>query len=233
MVAVVKSGDGSVFRNAILRALPIDVVEALLPHLDLVGIERQQILNAAGVVPEQVYFPEGGILSFVIPMPSSGQVEFGLLGRDGLSSLSAAWSDRASPVDVVVQVGDVMAYTIDAKILRRVHRDSEAFRLQFLEALYGFAGQMAYTAISNARHTLPQRLARWLLLCHDRLDGDEIPLTHDFMAMMLGSQRTSVTTTLHVLEGEGAIYSRRGTVEVRRRRRLEECAGEAYVSVRR
>ena len=88
--------------------------------------------------------------------------------------------------------------------------------------------QTSATAFANANHTLEMRLARWLLMCHDRVDGDEIEITHEFMAMMLGVRRAGVTTTLHVLEGNGLIRSTRRMVAVRDRAKLEELADDAY-----
>jgi hypothetical protein len=88
--------------------------------------------------------------------------------------------------------------------------------------------QSAACAVGNAHHQIEARLARWLLMCHDRVEGDEIHLTHEFMAMMIASQRSGVTITLHVLEGIGAIRSKRGRVIVRDRAKLEDLAGDAY-----
>lgn len=224
-----RPGTRSRIRNHILRSLSDRTFERLFCELELVELESRQILSPSGTHPEYAYFPEGGLVSFTLKLPVSGQVEFGIVGREGVSSFTAMWEGRTSPVRTIVQVGGSPGYRIRSERLRAVLDGHPDLQTAIYHFMYNFMGQMALTAVSNARHTLAERLSRWLLLCDDRLDGREIRLTHEFMAMMLGAQRTSVTTTLHVLEGEGAIRSRRGVVVVLDRTRLEQCAGEAYL----
>ena len=97
-----------------------------------------------------------------------------------------------------------------------------------LRIAYTLAMKASYTALSNAVHSIDWRLARWLLMCHDRADGDEIPLTHEFMGMMIAAQRSGVTVTLHILEGAGMIRSKRGRVVILDRAKLRDLAGEGY-----
>ncbi len=215
-------------RNQLLSALTDAEFEALLPDLEKVDLATKQTLSEAGEHPAFAYFPEGGILSFTLELPASGLVEFGIVGRDGISSFSAIRAGRVSPVRTIVQVGGHGAYRIRSERLRAAIARCPALSLGIQDFLYNFMGQMALTAVSNARHSLAERLSRWLLMCNDRLDGNEVPLTHEFMAMMLGAQRTSVTSSLHILEGDGAIRSRRGVVRILDRARLEAIAGEAY-----
>lgn len=221
-------GSTPIRRNHLLAALADSEFEAIRPDLQKVDLVAKQVLSEAGEHPAYAYFPEGGVLSFTLDLPGSGLVEFGIVGRDGLSSFSATRAGRVSPVRTVVQIGSHEAYRIPSERLRAAIAASPSLSMQVQDFLYNFMGQMAFTAVSNARHSLVERLSRWLLMCNDRLDDDEVPLTHEFMAMMLGAQRTSVTSSLHILEGEGAIRSRRGVVRILDRRRLERIAGEAY-----
>lgn len=97
-----------------------------------------------------------------------------------------------------------------------------------IRSIEGFAVQLAYTAVSNAIHEVTERLARWLLMCHDRVPGNEITLTHEFLSMMLGVRRPSITTSLHILEGNGYIRAERANITIRNRAALEEFAQDAY-----
>lgn len=223
------SNDGQpVFRNSLLAALGETQLAALRPRLEKVELQTKQVVNEAGEHPTYAYFPEGGVLSFTLNLPVSGLVEFGILGREGISSFSVLHPGRRSPVQTIVQIGGYEAHRIRSGELREALVEIPDLSVQIQTFLYNFMGQMAFTAVSNVRHSLVARLARWLLMCNDRLDTDDVHLTHEFMAMMLGAQRTSVTTSLHVLEGERAIRSRRGVVRITDRRKLEEIAGEAY-----
>lgn len=221
--------DGGPVRNHILAQLSPGTFERLAGEMELVELRARQVLSPAGQHPEFAYFPEGGVVSFTLRLPVSGEVEFGIVGREGMSSFTATWEGRLSPVSTIVQIGGAAAHRIRSRTLRSILSDHPDLQNAIHSFLYMFMGQMALTAVSNARHTLAERLSRWLLLCDDRLDDGEIRLTHEFMAVMLGAQRTSVTSTLHILEGEGAIRSRRGVVVVVDRARLERCAGEAYL----
>ena len=219
-------------RNSILSQLGDRDLRELASDLDLVGLDSKQVLSGVHAIPEHVYFLEGGIVSFTLELPTSGLVEFGVIGREGLSSYTALREGRLQPVASTVQVGGCDAYRIPAERLRHWVRRMPDLYDAIHDALYQLMGQLALTAASNARHGLPARMSRWLLLCDDRLDGDAIPLTHEFLARVLGAQRTSVTSTLHVLEGEGAIRSRRGLVRIIDRERLKRFAGEAYLERR-
>lgn len=214
--------------NLVLKALPPEDLGILQPHLEQVYLSRRQILMRAGEYNEYVYFPGNGIISFVMTMPQGARVEFGLVGRDNLTCMSSILGLPAPDVDVVVQIEDTAAQRIRTTVLQAAMEESARLRARFMQCVYSFMLQLAQTAVSNSRHRLDARLARWLLMCHDRIDGDEIAITHDFLAMMLAVQRTSVTSTLHILEGEGLIRSTRGRVRILHRQGLENQAGEAY-----
>jgi len=107
-------------------------------------------------------------------------------------------------------------------------RENQNFSTIMIRLIEAFAVQLAYTAVSNAAHDVNERLARWILMCHDRVSGDELHLTHEFISLMLSVRRPSVTTSLHVLEGNGFIRAERGLITVRKRAALEDFARDAY-----
>ena len=176
----------------------------------------------------QIYFLEGGIASIVSIRPDSGRTEIGIFGREGISGSPALLGVDRTPYETFVQVDGSSALRIDIEPLIGAMRESPTLNASLLAYAQITLIQAAACAVGNAHHLLEARLARWLLMCHDRVDGDEIALTHQFMAMMIASQRSGVTVTLHVLEGIGAIRSKRGRVIVLDREKLEELAGDAY-----
>ena len=127
-----------------------------------------------------------------------------------------------------MQVDSTTSLRIASERLLDACAQSDAIESVLLRYVQTLKVQSALTAASNAHYELPQRLARWLLMCHDRLDGEQIELTHEFMAMMLAVRRSGVTVTLHTLEGTGAIRASRGLVTIRDRDRLHEIAGPSY-----
>ncbi len=128
----------------------------------------------------------------------------------------------------MIQVGSPGSVSIASERLLEACDKSKALQRLLLCFVHTQWIQSAMTAAANAHYALPERLARWLLMCHDRVEGDQIELTHDFMSMMLAVRRSGVTVTLHTLEGTGAIRSKRGLVTVTNRERLEEIAGDSY-----
>jgi hypothetical protein len=128
----------------------------------------------------------------------------------------------------MVQVGNPTAYSIASNRLLEACEASTSLRRLLTRYVQSLNVQAALTAASNAQHALPQRLARWLLMCHNRSDGDRIEITHEFLSTMLAVRRSGVTVTLHTLEGTGAVRSVRGVITVTNRERLEEIAGDAY-----
>lgn len=214
--------------NLLIGAMSQDDLALLQPSLKRVGLEREQVLNGAGQPIEQVYFPEGGIASVVSLRPESGRTEIGIFGREGMSGTPVLLGVDRSPYETFIQVGHSSALRIDTDRLRAAMAQSPSLSTLLLSYAHVSYIQAAACAVGNAHHRLEARLARWLLMCHDRVDGDEIQITHEFMAMMIASQRSGVTVTLHVLEGIGSIRSKRGRVIILDRDKLEELAGDAY-----
>ncbi len=214
--------------NLLLRALSGPDYDLLQQHLTRIDLTLRQRLFEPNEPIETVYFPEGGVCSIVAEQEGGDQVEVGLYGREGMSGAAVIMGAGQSPHASMVQVDHAGAITIPAEQLLLACDRSGSLLQLLLRYAQSLSVQAALTAASNAHYALPERLARWLLMCHDRVEGDQIGLTHEFMSMMLAVRRSGVTVTLHMLEGTGAIRSSRGVVTVLNRERLEEIAGESY-----
>jgi CRP-like cAMP-binding protein len=214
--------------NLLLRAMTPSDRALLQPHLTCVDIAREQVLVAQDQPIEYAYFLNGGIASVVSTSSGCEATEVGIFGRDGLSGIDLLLGSDRSPNDTFIQVDGTSAFRIGVDDLRRTVSQSRPLQTLLLRYAQTFMVQLADCAVSNARNHLEARLARWLLMCHDRTDGDEVLLTHSFMSLMIASQRTGVTLALHILEGEGVIRSQRGRVTILDREKLVGAAGMIY-----
>jgi CRP-like cAMP-binding protein len=214
--------------NILLRALSEADYALLEPHFRHATLKVKEPLYERNQPIEQVYFPEGGVGSIVSEQEGGERVEVGMYGREGMSGASVVLGAGQSPHASMVQVGNLPALVIASERLLDACAESNALQRLLLRYVQSLNVQAALTAASNAHYALPERLARWLLMCHDRADGDQMELTHEFLSVMLAVRRSGVTVTLHTLESTGAIRSSRGMVTVRDRARLEEIAGDSY-----
>jgi CRP-like cAMP-binding protein len=201
---------------------------ALATDMKRVAFGRDLVLAMPDEAPEHIYFPESGVASIVLDLPETGPTEVGLFGREGMSSTHILLGADTSSNKTFVQIAGASAIRIGAEALQAAVAKSQTLQILLLRYTQTMMIQIAHGAVANAHHRMEARLARWLLMCHDRVEGDELHLTHDFMAMMIAVQRTGVTITLHILEGGGSIRSKRGKVVILDRERLEELAGDAY-----
>lgn len=222
------SSESAYTTNLLLSAMSAEDLALLKPWLTRVEIQSEQVLGEAHQLIQHVFFLETGIASIVSVRPDSGRTEVGIFGLEGMSGSTLVMGVDRSPHETFMQVDGTTALRIDAVRLREAMDQSRSLTKLLLAYVHVLMVQTAACAVGNAHHRLEARLARWLLMCHDRVEGDEILLTHDFMAMMIGSQRSGVTVTLHVLEGMGAIRSRRGRVIILDREKLEDLAGDAF-----
>jgi CRP-like cAMP-binding protein len=220
--------DRSYSRNMLLGALSAEDLALLKPHFTRHDIAREDVLVTAGAPIEHVYFLEAGVASTVAAIGSSRPTEVGIFGRDGVSATCLLLGSDRSPHQTFIQVGDGTALRIDAAPYLAAIRASETLRTTLLRYVQAMLVQAAHSTATNAHHRIESRLARWLLMCHDRVDGDEIAITHEFIGMMIAAERSGVTVSLHILEGAGMIHSRRGRVIIRDRDKLEELAGDSY-----
>jgi len=214
--------------NLLLGAMHPEDLALLSPNLEKVTLARRQVLAVPGQPIEHVYFLEDGVASVVAASGDSTMTEVGIFGREGLSAISVLLGSDRSPHETFLQVDGTSALRIGADRFRAAIADSPRLKELLLRYVQTFLTQVAYSVASNAHSRIEVRLARWLLMCHDRIDGDEVHLTHEFMSMMVAAQRTGVTLTLHILEGAGIIQSQRARITILDRDKLEELAGDSY-----
>ncbi len=218
--------------NQLLAALPPVVRRRLLPHLCRVVLPLRQGLYHPDVPIEAVYFPESGMISLVANMDDGMQAEVGVIGREGLLGVPLLLGVDTSFVDAMVQVPGT-ALRMGAREFRHALEVNAPFRALLLRYNEAQQAQVMQTSACNGRHALERRLARWLLMAHDRGAGDELPLTQDLMAMMLGVHRPSVTVAAGALQRAGLIRYSAGRVTVLDRPGLEAASCECYVLVKR
>lgn len=214
------------FRNRLLATLPSCDLEFLQKHLQPISLPRRTQLELPNRKIEHVYFVESGIVSIVATMPGS-EIEIGIVGHEGMTGHSVIHFDDRSPYAAYMQVegsGQKIAATVIVDAVRR----SEACRKAFFGFTRAFMVQTSETAVANARATILERLARWLLMAHDRLETGEIPLTHEFLAMMMGTRRPGVTEACHELARQQFIDNTRGKIMIIDRGGLERFAGHFY-----
>jgi CRP-like cAMP-binding protein len=180
-----------------------------------------------GAAIETVWFPEDAVGSIVAESPDGHRVEAGLVGREGFLPVQVALIDAPAAQTAMVQLPG-HALSIDAERLRSLITERPSIRDALLAYVHVLSVQTAETALCNAAYRVEQRLARWLLMCHDRVHGNELPLIHEFVSIMLGVRRASVTTALHLLEEKRLISSERGCILIRDREALEKLAGASY-----
>lgn len=216
--------------NLLLRALSPDDYALLAPHLERAELPLRAVVVEADTPVERVHFPESGIMSVVTDQEGGDPVEFGLFGRDGMSGAPVLLGAGQTPHHSFVQVGPATTLHLASGALLDCCGHSATLGDVLLRFVHTLHIQTAATAAANTHYELPERLARWLLMCHDRLEDDRLELTHQFMAQMLAVRRSGVTVTLHTLEATGAIRSSRGLVTIVDRARLAEIAGESYGS---
>jgi CRP-like cAMP-binding protein len=214
-------------QNRLLAALPPSDFILLAGLLEAVSLDFGDSLERSGEAIEAVYFPGPGAASVVASAADGRRMEIGVVGPEGMSGLAIVHGVGAASHDTVVQV-PFRALRVRAEDLRALLSDSPSMRAHFLKFAQAFLAQVAQTALSGALYTIEQRLARWLLMRHDRVDREDIPLTHEFLSAMLGVRRAGITGALRSIERTGAIRARRGGITLRDRAGLAALAGAAY-----
>jgi len=182
---------------------------------------------SAGERVEYVNFLEEGFIT-VGTADAGRRTEVGILGREALSGFSVALGSNSMPLDVTTQTVAGSALRIHVDHLETAIAQSSTLQTLLLQFCLTFSMQVAITAVANIRCDLETRIARWLLMCHDRLEGDVIPLTHELIARMVGAQRTGVTQAVHLLERSGAVRAARGRIVVMDRAKLLELVSGTY-----
>jgi CRP-like cAMP-binding protein len=214
-------------QNRLLAALSPEDYGLVAPHLAQVDLERGRLLYDPGDPIETVYFPQDGVISLMTLMENGAAIESATIGREGALGLMAAVAPRQSLSRAIVQT-PVRSARISAAALHEAWGKSPAIRMlvdRHTEALFGHAIQ---SVACNALHSVEARFCRWLLTCHDRISTDTVALTQEFLADMLGVQRTTVTAVARTLQEKGVIRYRRGVVDIMDRAGLEALACECY-----
>ena len=214
-------------RNRLLECLPDEVLDLLRPDMAYVTLDRGVVLFEPNAAIEHVYFPEDVLISLVAASPEGRRAEASLVGHEGMTGLPIVFGDDRTTDRCVVQMAGG-GYRMASNALRAALEHSPILSALMLRYAQAHMIQMSHNVLSNAVHGLVERLARWLLMCHDRIDGDELAVTHETLSIMLGVRRPGVTTTLHILEGHRLIRSQRRRIIIRDRRGLEEFAADAY-----
>lgn len=214
--------------NRLLRALTRADFALLEPHLSRVSFAVGDEIAAAGERIDEVRFPEAGIAGILNHTESDRRLAIGLVGLEGMVGWPVLLGDERWPHDVAMRAEAGTALRIGAPALSAAVERSASLRQSLLRFAHVFGLQVGQNVCSALIHPVDRRMARWILLYHDRVAGDEINLTHEEFRLMLGVRRSSVTDALHRLESERAVRGLRGRVIVRDRRRLLELAGETY-----
>jgi CRP-like cAMP-binding protein len=215
-------------RNAVLAGLSNSDFALLRPHLEPASLKLRQRLQVANQPIQNVYFPESGLASVVaIGVGRRQQAEVAMIGRESMTGLSVVLGSNRSPYDVFMQSAGE-GQSISSDNLGACMDTSATLLRSFLRFAHCLAVQSAYTALANARGKLDERLARWLLMADDRLDGERLPLTHEFLALMLGTRRSGVTVAMGHFEARGLITTARGAITVTDRQGLEGTANGLY-----
>ncbi|MGB8438668.1 MAG: Crp/Fnr family transcriptional regulator [Candidatus Acidiferrales bacterium] len=221
------SPDGTPVANKILSAIPEHEFSAIGPHLEAVVLPRHRILHEPNADLDFGYFPNSGLISLVVAMEDGKTVEAAVVGNEGAAGIPSAVSLTRSPLREVVQIAGE-GFRVKVSSLQNVLKYSGEFQMMLSRYAVIQGLQVAQTAACNRLHDVEQRLARWLLMAQDRVDGGSILITHDFLATMLGTDRPSVSLAAGILQRKKNIEYSRGAVKILSRKKLESSACECY-----
>jgi CRP-like cAMP-binding protein len=218
---------GKPVSNVILLSASDSDYRSLRPYLEYVELPDHLVLHEAGAKVEFAYFPNRGLISLVVAMEDGKTAEAGVVGSEGFTGIPAAVGLSRSPLQAVVQIsGD--GFRVEVEPLQKILESSPTFQLLLSRYAVVQGMQVAQTAGCNRLHDIEQRLARWLLTTQDRVDSECLPITHDFLATMLGTNRSSVSLAAGILQRKKLIKYTRGAVTIVNRKKLENSACECY-----
>ena len=220
-------------KNRLLAELPADDFRRLQPHLKTVPVQVRQLLYKQGERIRHVYFPNGGVVSITTVLSTGAMIEAATVGDEGMLGVEAFLSDDAVATgETLVQVPDTSIEVMSVEAFRREVAKSGAFRNLVGRYMQVALAQLMQSTACNAVHHVQQRCARWLLTTHDRMGEQDFTLSHEFLAMMLGVQRPTVSVVAGALQEAGLIRYTHGRVTVRDRKGLEAAACECYPVIR-
>jgi len=221
------NNSGRLVQNTLLAALPKSDFELLMPKLEWKDLAMEEVLQEPDKKMDYAYFPSAGICSVIAENVEGVQAETGLIGREGFVGIPIIHFADSAPCRVIVQAAGRALRISRTKLLNAI-RESSSLHATLLRFAHTFNVQVSQTALANGHYTINQRLARWLLMYQDRVDSNEFPVTHKFLARMLTVRRAGITESLNFLEGKKAIRSPRGRVIILNRAVLAQIAGAAY-----
>jgi CRP-like cAMP-binding protein len=217
--------------NLVLDSLPQNIFAALQPHLKAVDLTFGTTVARSGGTVERVYFPHTGVISLVVEMEVGDMIETAMVGRDGAVNATAALDGKTSLHKGVVQVAGT-ASVIGPDALRSITDDFKPFRSLLIRHEQVLFAQAQQSAGCNASHKVEERMCRWLLRIRDLTQSDEMKLTQEFLAQMLGVRRTSVSIVAGTLQTAGLIRYRRGNIKITDVEEMRASACECYERVR-
>src|SRR5471032_1027306 len=217
--------------NQLLGALETASRKRIDPHLEPIKHKLGAVVCEAGGLLKHAYFPQGGVLSLLTVLENGSAIETANIGREGAFGLFAAMYSRVSFNRCLVQLEGTML-RCPIELLQSEFKHSEHVRNLFVSYSETVLSQVQQTVACNALHTTEERMCRWLLMMHDRAEGEALPYTHEFLSHMLGANRKSVTLAAQSLQAAGLISYRRGKIQVVNRAGLEQASCECYAIVR-
>ena len=218
-------------RNRLLLALPSRNLKQVLPELEYIRCEREQILVDADSLLDHVFFPDSGVVSVMAVYSEGGTIEMATIGQEGCTGVQAVFGAKSSSARFFVQIPGSAAQ-MPRPAFTRAMGSMSPFRSLMYAYVQAFFEQVMVSVACNGAHSLKQRLARWLLMMRDRSDEDELPITQNLLAEMLGVQRPSITNAARELERAGLIERGRRQVTILDRRALAQASCECYQLVR-
>jgi CRP-like cAMP-binding protein len=222
-----KDGDGKEIENLILLSLPRQECAQILPCLEFLRMKLHQVMHEVGEVIRSAYFINSGLASVLAVQPDGKSVEVGLVGKEGFVGLPILFGFKTSALRVVTQ-GDGTAYRVDVPTLLKVLPGCPELEKRLQRFSMIMAMQSTQLAACNRLHDVEERLARWLMMSHDRIDSQTMPLTQEFLGQMLGTRRSSVSLAASILQKAGMITYTRGNVTILDRGKLQEAACDCY-----
>jgi CRP-like cAMP-binding protein len=217
--------------NRLLLALPARNLKQLMPELEQIRCQREQVLMDADSSLHHVFFPDGGVVSVVAVYADGSIIEMATIGREGCTGIQAIFGAKGTSVRLLVQIPGSATKMTRAAFTRSME-SMPAFRSLMYAYVQAFLEQVMASVACNGAHSLKQRLARWLLMMRDRSDGDELPITQSLLAEMLGVQRPTITNAARGLERAGLIERGRRQVTILDRQGLAEKSCECYQLVK-
>jgi CRP-like cAMP-binding protein len=218
---------GKAVGNVILLSLPDKEYNFLRPHLEASDLPQYEILEEPGEKIDYTYFLNDGMTSLVALSRDGRSVEVGIVGKEGMVGMSLVAGLRQGTFRAIMQMAG-SGMRVKAGVFQDILPSAPALRSELSRFALMHGMQVAQLAACNRLHEVQQRLARWLLMCQDRFDCQMLPLTHEFLAQMLGTGRPSVSLAAGSLENAGVIQNLRGSVKILNRKSLEEVACECY-----